>query len=190
MIIENYLNYLQEKKSPDKINTIELNHKTATKEQYDAVIKLSYECDLYHDRLSGQKLSESTLEEHSKNFRKYESKIAIERWFCLQDGEEMVGIILVGASKQIWKHKQASIDKVFFRKPYRKKGYGLPLLKESVKWLYSKGAKSIGLGLMWENKSVLKFYSKAGFKPSGIWMTHKEKQISSGRRNRFWRISW
>lgn len=85
-----------------------------------------------------------------------------------ESNSNVVGAIILSI-KQIsgprWKYSYESgfIEDIIVSRNYQKKGVGKLLVKNSEKWLISKGAKSLELHVWESNKNARQFYEHMGF---------------------------
>jgi len=59
---------------------------------------------------------------------------------------------------------QGSIEMMFVKKEYRKKGVGRKIIKELLNWFKKQKVKDIRLQVYYNNVSAVRFYRKSGFK--------------------------
>jgi mycothiol synthase len=83
-------------------------------------------------------------------------------WFLAMDGEEVAGVSL--CRKQSWEDEDFGwVSSLAVRRPWRKQGLGLALLRHSFNAFWQRGKQGVGLGVDGENLTgALRLYQKAG----------------------------
>ena len=87
-------------------------------------------------------------------------------WIVVEDKKEIIGFGQAEIKKE--NKKQSIINMVYVSKDFRRKGIGLRISKELIKWLKSKKVKTVSGGVFIENKPSIKMQKKLGFKPVAI----------------------
>ena len=101
-------------------------------------------------------------------------------WFLAMDGDEVAGISLCRP------HSYDDLDMGFVntlavRRPWRKRGLGLALLRHSFNEYYRRGKRKVGLGVDAENLTgALRLYEKAGMHVHRQYNTY-EKELRAGK---------
>lgn len=101
-------------------------------------------------------------------------------WFLAMDGEEVAGISLCkpGASEDA---EIGWVDALAVRRPWRKRGVGLALLRHSFAEYYRRGRRKVGLGVDAENLTgALRLYERAGMHIHEVFDLF-EKEMRGGR---------
>lgn len=83
-------------------------------------------------------------------------------WFLAMDGDEIAGICL--CRKRIGEDESIGwVSDLAVRRPWRKRGLGLALLRHSFNTFWQRGKRGVGLGVDGENLTgALRLYQKAG----------------------------
>lgn len=117
----------------------------------------------------------STFEEWS--FRKFERpEFDPNLWLIAWDGDEIAGF-----SQNRYRMGIGWVGTLGVRKPWRKKGLGLTLLKHSFADFYKRGMKTIGLGVDASNSTgATRLYERAGMHVVSEFVTF-EKELRPGR---------
>ncbi|WKZ40311.1 MAG: GNAT family N-acetyltransferase [Anaerolineales bacterium] len=117
----------------------------------------------------------STFEEWS--FRKFERpEFDPNLWLIAWDGDEIAGF-----SQNRYRMGIGWVGTLGVRKPWRKKGLGLTLLKHSFADFYKRGMKTIGLGVDASNSTgATRLYERAGMHVASEFVTF-EKELRPGR---------
>ena len=80
-------------------------------------------------------------------------------WFIARDGDEIAGVIRCDAKK----HGGGWIGALGVRKPWRKRGVGLALLRQAFAEFHRRGEPHVGLGVDAQNPTgATRLYEKAG----------------------------
>jgi ribosomal protein S18 acetylase RimI-like enzyme len=83
-------------------------------------------------------------------------------WFVAMDGEEIAGISLC-RDRSFNDPDVGWVSTLGVRRPWRKRGVGLALLRQSFGELYRRGKHKVGLGVDAENLTgALRLYENAG----------------------------
>jgi ribosomal protein S18 acetylase RimI-like enzyme len=83
-------------------------------------------------------------------------------WFLAMDGDEIAGVSLC-RPRSFHDAETGYVDNLSVRRPWRKKGVGLALLRHSFGEFYRRGKRKVGLGVDAENLTgALRLYEKAG----------------------------
>lgn len=106
---------------------------------------------------------------HAKEGQKFFTKcLKGRKSFILlaQDGNVLVGYILVTVKKLAWRafNPIAEIDNLTILSTYRGKGIGTKLMQQAKKIAVKRGAKRISVSALSDNIRALKFYRQQGFK--------------------------
>jgi mycothiol synthase len=117
----------------------------------------------------------STFEEWS--FRKFERpEFDPNLWLIAWDGDQIAGF-----SQNRYRMGIGWVGTLGVRKPWRKKGLGLTLLKHSFADFYKRGMKTIGLGVDASNSTgATRLYERAGMHVVSEFVTF-EKELRPGR---------
>lgn len=109
-----------------------------------------------------------------------EPDITPEGWLLAMDGEEIAGISLC-RQREYTDPDMGWVNSLGVRRPYRKKGLGLALLRQSFSMFYENGRKSAGLGVDADNLTgATRLYEKAGMSVQRNDMVF-EKELRPGR---------
>jgi mycothiol synthase len=138
-----------------------------------------------HGRLVWQADNEAFSEHwgsHGSTFEKW-SRRKFERpefdpnlWLIAWDGDQIAGF-----SQNRYRMGIGWVGTLGVRKPWRKKGLGLTLLKYSFADFYKRGMKTIGLGVDASNSTgATRLYEKAGMHVVSEFVTF-EKELRPGR---------
>lgn len=138
-----------------------------------------------HGRLVWQADNEAFSEHwgsHGSTFEKW-SRRKFERpefepnlWLIAWDGDQIAGF-----SQNRYRMGIGWVGTLGVRKPWRKKGLGLTLLKYSFADFYKRGMKTIGLGVDASNSTgATRLYEKAGMRVASEFVTF-EKELRPGR---------
>jgi mycothiol synthase len=101
-------------------------------------------------------------------------------WFLAMDGDDVAGISLCkpGASED---PEIGWVDALAVRRPWRKRGLGLALLRHSFAEYYRRGRRKVGLGVDAENLTgALRLYERAGMHIHEVFDLF-EKEMRGGR---------
>ncbi len=97
-------------------------------------------------------------------------------WMIAWDGDQVAGF-----SQNRFRKSIGWIGTIAVRRPWRKKGLGLALLRHSFGEFYNRGMKTIGLGVDAENTTgATRLYIKAGMHTISEFVTY-EKELRPGR---------
>jgi len=125
---------------------------------------------------------EEPFEEGFKRFKHFQIDYeGFDRtlWFLAMDGDEIAGISLCRPNS----HDDADlgwVDTLGVRRPWRKRGIGLALLRYSFNEFYRRGKRKVGLGVDAENLTgALRLYENAGMHVHNAFDLY-EKEIRSG----------
>lgn len=101
-------------------------------------------------------------------------------WFLAMDGAEIAGVSL--CRLEGYSDKNMSwVNILGVRRPWRKRGIGVALLKHSFREFYARGKRIAGLGVDAQNLTgALRLYEKAGMHVHMVFDTY-EKMIREGR---------
>lgn len=92
-----------------------------------------------------------------------------------------VGDQIAGFSQCRWRQDIGWVSTLGVRRPWRKQGLGLALLNHSFRDFFSRGMKTIGLGVDASNPTgATRLYQKAGMKVAGEYVLY-EKELRPGR---------
>jgi mycothiol synthase len=119
---------------------------------------------------------------HGSTFEKW-SRRKFERpefdpnlWLIAWDGDEIAGF-----SQNRFRMGIGWVGTLGVRKPWRKKGLGMALLKHSFADFYRRGMKTIGLGVDASNSTgATRLYEQAGMRVASEFVTF-EKELRPGR---------
>lgn len=84
-----------------------------------------------------------------------------EKIIVIREKNKIIGF---GHAKISKISKRGLIDKIYILSKFRKMGYAELIIKELLKWLSQKKAKSIRANMLITNKPSLKLFDKFGFK--------------------------
>lgn len=117
----------------------------------------------------------ATFEEWS--FRKFgRPEFDPNLWLIAWDGDQIAGF-----SQNRFRMGIGWVGTLGVRKPWRKKGLGMALLKHSFADFYKRGMKTIGLGTDSQNSTgATRLYEKAGMRVASEFVTF-EKELRPGR---------
>lgn len=117
----------------------------------------------------------STFEEWA--FRKFEKpEFDPNLWIVAWDGDQIAGF-----SQNRYRMGIGWVGTLGVRKPWRKKGLGLTLLKHSFADFYKRGMKTVGLGVDASNSTgATRLYERAGMHVASEFVTF-EKELRPGR---------
>ena len=101
-------------------------------------------------------------------------------WTLAMEGDQVAGVCL--SRKEAWDDPESGwINILGVRRPWRKKGLGLALLRDSFCEFHRRGYRKVGLGVDASNiTGALRLYEKAGMKVIRQFDMH-EKEIRPGR---------
>ena len=101
-------------------------------------------------------------------------------WFLAMDGEEIAAICLCSRDRQEYPGA-AWVNVLGVRRPWRKQGLGLALLKHTFGVFYREGKEKVGLGVDSSNLTgATRLYEKAGMSVVKQYDAY-EKEIRPGR---------
>jgi GNAT superfamily N-acetyltransferase len=101
-------------------------------------------------------------------------------WFLAMEGDQIAGVSLC-RPESYEDAEMGWVNILGVRRPWRKRGLGLALLRHSFNEFYKRGKRKVGLGVDAENLTgALRLYEKAGMSVHLVFDTY-EKMIRSGR---------
>ena len=101
-------------------------------------------------------------------------------WFLAMDGEEIAGMSLC-CPKTAEDPEMGWVDSLGVRRPWRRRGVALALLRHSFGELYRRGKRKVGLGVDAQSLTgALDLYKKAGMRVDRQYITY-EKELRPGR---------
>jgi len=101
----------------------------------------------------------------SKEWRKG-MKSPKEYWLVAEIDGMVVGFAESSIDKK--DKKKGSVDLIYIKKEFRRKGIGKKLTKERLKWLKSKGVKSISAKAYIKNKPTINNLKNLGFEVTAV----------------------
>lgn len=125
---------------------------------------------------------EEPIEEGLKRFRHYflnDEASDPSLWFLAMDGEEIAGICL--CRKWSYEDRECGyVSSLGVRRPWRKRGVGLALLRHAFRTFYHRGKRKVALHVDAENLTgALRLYQKAGMRIHRQFDTY-EKELRPG----------
>ena len=115
---------------------------------------------------------------HAKEGKEFFTKrLKSRRSFILlaQDGNKLVGYILISLGKFAWRafNPIAEVVNLSVAPEYRGKGVGSTLFQQAKKLAIKRGAKRMSVSALTENTGALKFYKRQGFNDFDVIMIMK-----------------
>lgn len=94
-------------------------------------------------------------------------------WYLAMAGDQIAGLCL--CSKSIAEDPQLGwVDDLAVRRPYRKRGLGLALLRTAFGEFYRRGYRKVGLSVDPQNLTgALRLYERAGMRPIRTWLRYE-----------------
>jgi len=96
-----------------------------------------------------------------------------EYWVIIVDNNKIAGFGQAVIDKN--DKSKAGIEKVYVDKEFRRKGVGMKLMKEIIRWLKEKTVKSVSSGIFIKNKPSINIHEKLGFEVTAVRMQKKLK---------------
>jgi len=95
-------------------------------------------------------------------------------WFLAFDGGELAGISLCRPYRGD-DHDRGWVQVLGVRRPWRRRGLGLALLRHSLRELQARGKRRAGLGVHADNLAGVKLYERAGMKQERTSLWYRKK---------------
>lgn len=133
----------------------------ATKDDFDQLLDLSFQLEVNHSELEGEKPNPDELKKKiSRNLMKYMNE-KTERFFVAEDGGHLVGFVDGEVSKSLsgigW------VGNLYVKPEFRKQGLGTKLMEKITQWLKNQGVKVVEFTVHEKNQEALSFYRNLGY---------------------------
>ena len=160
-------------------NKKEIIIRKACVKDVNEIDRIYVEGSIDEGRLQFPEISEKEMLKNLAKFRrnrvgewKKELKSKNNYWIVLEQGNFIIGFGNAEV-KRNYDYKEGIIAMVYVDREYRKKGHGIRIVEELIRWLKKNKCKYIEAGFYWKNKPSIKMHKKLGFKPVSLKMRLK-----------------